>query len=150
MRPVSKRVVYLTDEQWKKIEPEPLIPKRPKNPGEGGLRWMIGWYSKVYSGYSRQEPDGKTSPASISILQHAGVDWDKGINLLVPHRKNHRNVNRQDDRLWDRYRRRYTVEQTFSWITNYRPIVVRYENHINMFVAFFQMACIMATLKKCL
>src|SRR5208283_3021518 len=73
-----------------------------------------------------------------------------GITLLVPHRKNHRNVNRQDDRLWDRYRRRYTVERTFSWITNYRRIVVRYENHINMFVAFFQLACVMVTLKKCL
>jgi hypothetical protein len=27
---------------------------------------------------------------------------------------------------------------------------VRYENHIGMFVAFFQLACIMITLKKCL
>ena len=36
------------------------------------------------------------------------------ITLLVPHRKNHRNVNRQDDRLWDRYRRRITVERTFG------------------------------------
>jgi hypothetical protein len=50
-----------------------------------------------------------------------------GIDLLVPHRKNHRNVNRQDDRLWDRYRRLYIVERTFSWITNYRRIVVRYD-----------------------
>ena len=74
----------------------------------------------------------------------------RGINLLAPHRKNHRNVNRQDDRLWDRYKRRYIVERTFSWITDYRRIVVRYENHIGMFVAFFQLACIMITLKKCL
>jgi transposase len=74
----------------------------------------------------------------------------RGVNLLAPHRKNHRNVNRQDDRLWDRYRRRYIVERTFSWIGNYRRLVVRYENHINMFVAFIQMACIMVTLKKCL
>ena len=59
--------------------------------------------------------------------------------------RNHRNVNRQDDRLWDRYRRRYTVERTFSWIGNFRRIVVRYENHINMFVAFFQLACVMVT-----
>ena len=51
----------------------------------------------------------------------------RGISLLVPHRKNHRNVNRQDDRLWDRYRRRYKVERSFSWIGNYRRLVVRYE-----------------------
>ncbi len=69
---------------------------------------------------------------------------------LVPHRKNHRNVNRQNDRLWDRYRKRYTVERTFSCITAYRRIGVRYENYINMFVAFFQLACVMITLGKCL
>jgi transposase len=74
----------------------------------------------------------------------------RGVSLLSPHRKNHRNVNRQDDRLWDRYKRRYIVERTFSWIGNYRRLVVRYEYHINMFVAFFQMACIMVTLRKCL
>ncbi len=55
----------------------------------------------------------------------------RGINLLVHHRENHRNVNRQDDRLWDRYKRRYIAERTVSWIINYRRIVVRYENHIN-------------------
>jgi transposase len=74
----------------------------------------------------------------------------RGINLLIPHRKNHRNVNRQDDRLWDRYKRRYIVERTFRWITSFRRLVVRYENHISMFVAFFQMSCAIATLRKCL
>ena len=62
----------------------------------------------------------------------------RGINLLSPHRKNHRNVKRQDDRLWDRYRRRYIVERTFSRITDYRRVVVRYENHLSMFVPLFQ------------
>ncbi len=74
----------------------------------------------------------------------------RGISLLVPHRKNHRNVNRQDDRLWDHYRRRYIVERTFGWITNFRRIVVRYDNHVTMFVAFFQLACIMTIVGKCL
>lgn len=74
----------------------------------------------------------------------------RGITLLVPHRRNHRNVNRQDDRLWDQYRKRYIVERTFAWITSYRRIVVRYENHISMFVAFVQLACVMITLRKCL
>lgn len=74
----------------------------------------------------------------------------RGISLLVPHRKNHRNVNRQDDRLWNHYRRRYIVERTFGWITNFRRIVVRYDNHVNMFVAFFQLACVMTIVGKCL
>jgi transposase len=74
----------------------------------------------------------------------------RGISLLSPHRKNHKNVNRQDDRLWDHYSNRYTIERTFSRITAFRRIVVRYENHIGMFIAFFQLACLMITLRKCL
>jgi len=74
----------------------------------------------------------------------------RGINLLSPHRKNHRNVNRQDDRLWDRYKRRYIVERTFSWLGTFRRLVVRYENHFSMFLAFIEMACIMITMRKCL
>ena len=73
----------------------------------------------------------------------------RGINLLSPHRKNHRNVNRQDDRLWNRYRRRYIVERTFSWFGNFRRLVVRYEHYFNMFLGFIQMALIMITLRKC-
>ena len=74
----------------------------------------------------------------------------RGINLLAPHRKNHRNVNRQDDRLWDRYTRRYIVERTFAWLGNYRRLVVRYENHISMFLAFLELGIAMLVLKKCL
>jgi len=46
--------------------------------------------------------------------------------------------------------RRYTVKIMLKWVTNYRRIVIRYENHINVFVASFQLACVMATLNKCL
>ena len=72
----------------------------------------------------------------------------RGINLLSPHRRNHRNYNRQDDRLWDRYRRRYTVERTFSWFGNFRRIVVRYEHQVCMYEAFIQIACIMIVIKR--
>jgi transposase len=245
---VSKRVVYLTDEQWKKIEP--LIPKPPPRPKGGpprandrlvfeGILWILKtgarwkdlpdkylhpstcwrrlkeWYeaevlkdmwraflsgldangvldweesfidasffpakkgssgrkdqkgkgNKVYGGgrwqrSSTGKPYHSASPAEVRLaektLQQIKVpekgpgrprtrpkrvigdkayDSDplrkklrkRGINLLSPHRRNHRNVNRQDDRLWDRYMRRYIVERTFSWITNYPRIVVRYE-----------------------
>jgi transposase len=74
----------------------------------------------------------------------------RGIDLLSPHRANHRNVNRQDDRLWDRYKRRYIVERTFAWLGNCRRLVVRYENHITMFLAFLELGIAMLTLKKCL
>jgi transposase len=44
----------------------------------------------------------------------------------------------------------YVAERAFTWITNYRRVVVRYENHINLFVAFFRIACAMIALRKCL
>jgi len=74
----------------------------------------------------------------------------RGINLLAPHRKNNRNVNRQDDRLWDRYKRRYIVERTFAWAGAFRRLVVRYENHTGMFVAFLELGFAIMTLRKCL
>ena len=74
----------------------------------------------------------------------------KGVNLLVPYRKNNKNVNRQDDRLWDRYRRRYIVERTFAWMGTFRRLIIRYENHISMFVAFLQLAFAFITMRKCL
>ncbi len=74
----------------------------------------------------------------------------RGINLLSPHRKNHQNVNRQDDRLWDRYRRRHIVERTFAWLGAYSRLGVRYENHISIFVAFLELGFAMLTLRQCL
>jgi len=263
---VSKRVVYLTDEQWKKIEP--LIPKPPPRPKGGrprkdnrlvfeGILWILKtgarwkdlpdkyphpstcwrrlkeWYEAevlkdmwraflseldangvldweesfidasffpAKKGSSGQRGkgtkcmvvvDGKglplgshtdsASPAEVRLaektLQQIKVpkkgpgrprtrpkrvigdkayDSDplrkrlrkRGINLLSPHRRNHRNYNRQDDRLWDRYRRRYTVERTFSWFGNFRRIVVRYEHQVCMYEAFIQIACIMIVIKR--
>jgi len=72
----------------------------------------------------------------------------RGINLLSPHRRNHRNVNRQDDRLWDRYKRRYIVERTFSWFGNFRRLVIRYEHQDFMYDAFIQVACIIIVVKR--
>lgn len=74
----------------------------------------------------------------------------KGINLLSPHRKNHRNVNRQDDRLWDRYRNLYLVERAFAWLGNFRRRGGRYENHINLFIAVLNIGIATLVLKKCL
>jgi transposase len=62
--------------------------------------------------------------------------------------KDMRNFNRQDDRLWDRYRRRYIVERTFSRFGNFRRLVVRYEHQVGMYVAFIQFSCVMMVKKR--
>ena len=73
-----------------------------------------------------------------------------GVRLLSPHRRNHRDVNRQDDRLWDRCRRRYIVERTFACLGNYRGLVLRYQNHITIFIVFVELSIAILTLKNCL
>ena len=72
----------------------------------------------------------------------------KGVDLICPHRSNRKKKAKQDGRKLRRYRNRWKVERTFSWIGNYKRLVVRYDRHIHMYKAFFSIACIMTTLGK--
>ena len=46
------------------------------------------------------------------------------------------------------YRKRWKVERTFAWLGNFRRLVVRYERHIQMYQAFFHLACLMIVLNR--
>ena len=70
------------------------------------------------------------------------------IDLICPHRKNRKKPKVQDGRKLRRYRRRWIVERTFSWIGNYRRLLVRHENLLSVYKGFFHIACIMITLKQ--
>jgi transposase len=70
------------------------------------------------------------------------------IDLICPHRKNRKKPKLQDGRKLRRYRRRWIVERTFSWLGNYRRLLVRHENLLSVYTAFFHLACIMITLKQ--
>ena len=43
--------------------------------------------------------------------------------------------------------RRWVVERTFAWLGNYRRLVVRYDRSLNMYRAFFHLACALITLR---
>ena len=66
----------------------------------------------------------------------------RGIELICPHRKNRKKPPTQDGRPLRRYKRRWTVERTFSWWGNFRRLVVRWEYHIEMYQAFVNVACL--------
>ena len=70
------------------------------------------------------------------------------IDLIAPHRKNRSKPKTQDGRKLRRYRKRWKVERTFAWIGNFRRLVVRYERHIQIYQAFFHLACLMITLNR--
>jgi transposase len=72
----------------------------------------------------------------------------RGIDLICPHRKNRKQLPRQDGRKLRRYKRRWKVERTFAWLGNFRRLVVRWERDITMDRAFFHVACLLITLRK--
>ena len=69
-----------------------------------------------------------------------------GIEMISPHRSN-RKQKTQDGRLLRRYRRRWKVERLFAWMQNYRRLVTRWEYHIENFLGFVQLACLIMLLK---
>ena len=70
------------------------------------------------------------------------------IDLIVPHRKNRSKTKKQDGRKLRRYRKRWKVERTFSWLSNFRRLVVRYERLIEVYRGFFHLACLMIVLNR--
>ena len=70
------------------------------------------------------------------------------IELICPHRANRAKPPTQDGRKLRRYRHRWKVERTISWLQNFRRLVTRYEYHAHLFHGFVQLACIMITLKQ--
>ena len=71
-----------------------------------------------------------------------------GIEMISPHKRNRKKAKTQDGRKLRRYKRRWKVERFFAWIQNYRRIVVRYEYHLDNFLGFIHLACILILLKS--
>lgn len=72
----------------------------------------------------------------------------RGIELICPHRKNRVKPPTQDGRKLRRYRRRWKIERTFAWLGNFRRLVVRYERRIQIYNAFFNLACVLIVLRR--
>jgi transposase len=99
-------------------------------------------------GRPRQKPE--------RLIVDKGYDSDplrdrlarRGIDLIAPHRRNRKKARTQDGRKLRRYRRRWKVERTFAWFGNFRRLVVRWERHLTMYLAFFHLACLLITLRR--
>lgn len=72
----------------------------------------------------------------------------RGIELIAPHRRNRKKPKTQDGRKLRRYRKRWKVERTFAWFGNFRRLLVRWERHLKMYLAFFHLACLLITLNR--
>jgi transposase len=69
------------------------------------------------------------------------------IDLIVPHRNNRKKPKMKDGRKLRRYRKRWKIERTFAWLGNCRRLLVRHERHIDLYRAFFYLACLIVVFK---
>ena len=71
----------------------------------------------------------------------------RGIDLVAPHRRNRKKPATQDGRRFRRYKRRFQVERFFSWLEDFRRLVVRWEYHVANYLGFLHLACIRMLMK---
>ena len=72
----------------------------------------------------------------------------RGIELICPHKSNRRKPPTQDGRKLRRYKRRWKMERSIAWVGNFRRLVVRYEHKIDIYQAFFHVACLLIVLRQ--
>ena len=72
---------------------------------------------------------------------------ERGINMVAPHKRNRKRPATQDGRRLRRYKRRFKVERFFSWLEDFRRLVVRWEYHALNYLGFLHLACIRILIK---
>jgi transposase len=82
-----------------------------------------------------------SDPLDEALLHECAID------LIAPHKDNRVRPATQDGRSLRRYTRRWTVERFFAWLHNSRRLVVRWEQHVQNFLAMLHLACIRILLR---
>jgi transposase len=72
----------------------------------------------------------------------------RGIELVCRHRRNRVKPPTQDGRKLRRFRRRWKVERSISWLQNFRRLITRFEYHAHLFHGFVQLACLIVVLGR--
>ena len=72
----------------------------------------------------------------------------RSIDLVCPHRRGRVSPSKQDGRKLRRYRRRWKVERSVSWLHDFRRLVTRYEFYSCLFHSFVKMACLVIALRR--
>jgi len=76
---------------------------------------------------------------------------EQGIEMIAPHRSNRKEENKtQDGRPLRRYKRRWKVERTISWLQHFRRLCIRWERSTVMFQGFLHLGCTLLLLKQVL
>lgn len=71
-----------------------------------------------------------------------------GTQMIAPHRGKRTKKATQDGRPLRRYARRWKIERLFAWLQNFRRLVTRYEYHVENFLGFVYLGCLMILLRR--
>ena len=74
----------------------------------------------------------------------------RGIEPIIPARRNNRKATHQDGRKLRRYKHRWIIERTNAWLQNFRRLAVRYERSVVVFTAMVHLACALICLNRVL
>ena len=112
--------------------------------------WATTAVPRAGSGRPRQKPERVIADQAYDNDALRQPLPQRGIELSVPHRRNRKQPPTQDGRKLRRYRRRWKVERTrfAAWFGIFRRLVVRWERHLTMYLAFFHLACLLITLNR--
>jgi transposase len=93
-------------------------------------------------------------PKRLLYDKAADADWlrdalqQRGIEQITPHRRGRKKPSRQDGRSLRRYKNRWKIERTISWLQYQRRLLVRHEFHAHLFEGFVHLACMMLCLNR--
>jgi len=99
-------------------------------------------------GRPRQKPQRVIGDKAYDSDPLRGRLQKRGIELIAPHKAGRVRHATQDGRALRRYRKRWKIERTNAWLGNFRHLVVRYDRKLNIYQAFFQIACFMIVLRR--
>ena len=96
----------------------------------------------------------RRTPERVLYDKAADADWlrdslgTRGIELITPHRRNRVRPALQDGRSLRRFKRRYKVERSISWLFNNRRLITRWEFYPELFEGFVHLACLYTVLRR--
>ncbi len=101
-------------------------------------------------------PKGRPRQKPQRVIADTAYDSDplrerlqkRGMELIAPYRENRRRRKYEDGRKLRRYKRRWIVERTNSWLGQFRRLLVRHESLLSTYRAFFYIACLRITLRR--
>ena len=96
----------------------------------------------------------RVAPQRIIVDRGYDADWlrwkmaKQGVEMICPHRRGRVRPSQQDGRALRRYKRRWIIERTIAWLTNFRRVATRHDHNIKTYKAFVHVACMLIALRQ--